>query len=102
MSKFARSARGEIIDFDLLAIKQQLAMKPVPVGVDERRRFIDEKDGLKTKQPQDASAVAGDSADVMSSVPSALAMSLAAAEESAAAFDDHEEDAEDADDLGDE
>jgi hypothetical protein len=88
MSKFARSARGELVDFDLLAIKQQLAMMPVPVGVDERRRFIDEKDGLKTKQSQDASSSIEQSADVLPAVPSALSLSLAAAEESAAALDD--------------
>ena len=50
MSKSARSARGETIDFDLLAIKQQLSTTPVPVGVNARRRFIDEKDGLKTRE----------------------------------------------------
>jgi len=49
MSKKTRSARGDHVDFDLLAIKQQLATKPVPVGVNERRRFIDEKDGIKSK-----------------------------------------------------
>lgn len=47
MSKKSRSARGELVDFDLLAIKQQLATLPVPVSVDQRRRFIDEKDGVK-------------------------------------------------------
>lgn len=57
MSKKARSARGEIVDFDVLAIKQQLAAKPVPVSVDERRRFIDEKDGLKSKITHTASAL---------------------------------------------
>ena len=50
MTKKARSARGEIIDFDLLAIKQQLAITPTSVGVNARRRFIDEKDGIKTKE----------------------------------------------------
>lgn len=94
MSKFARSARGEIVDFDLIAIKQQLAMKPVPVGVDERRRFIDEKDGLKVKQPQDVS-VTDQGEDMIPAVPSALAMSFAAAEESAASFDDLADDADD-------
>jgi hypothetical protein len=46
-----RSARGEVVNFELIAIKQQLAAAPVPVSVDERRRFIDEKDGVRTKQP---------------------------------------------------
>lgn len=49
MSRQARSARGEIVNFDLLSIKQQLATLPVPVGVDQRRKFVDEKDGVKTK-----------------------------------------------------
>ena len=44
----ARSARGELVDFDLLAIKKQLAAGQVAAGVDERRRFIDEKDGVRT------------------------------------------------------
>ena len=52
MSKKTRSARGELVDFDLLAIKQQLASAPVPVGVKDRRRFIDEKDGIRTKELQ--------------------------------------------------
>lgn len=49
MARIARSARGEIVDFDLIAIKQQLATTPVPVGVNQRRKFIDEKDGIKAK-----------------------------------------------------
>ena len=69
MSKQARSARGEIIDFDLLAIKQQLATAPVPVSVDQRRRFVDEKDGIKAKPV----------------LPAAFAMAVEAVEESAAA-----------------
>lgn len=48
MSKFVRSARGEVIDFELLAIKAQLAAAPVPKSVEERKLAIDEKDGVKT------------------------------------------------------
>lgn len=48
--KVVRSARGEIVDFDYLAIKEQLAATPVPVSVNQRRKFIDEKDGIKTKE----------------------------------------------------
>lgn len=78
MSRKARSARGELVDFDLLAIKEQLATTPVPVGVDQRRRFIDEKEGIKTKEvveqiPQD--------------LPSALNIAMEAATQSAAAAD---------------
>lgn len=49
MSRLTRSARGSLVDFDLLAIKQQIAAAPAPVSVDQRRKFIDEKDGLKSK-----------------------------------------------------
>lgn len=72
MSKRARSARGEIIDFDLLAIKQQLAVTPVPVGVDQRRKFIDEKDGIKTKP----------------ALPEAMLMAVEAAEENEAVVEE--------------
>lgn len=52
MSKKARSARGDIVDFDLLTIKQQLAEMPIPVGATHRRKFIDEKDGFKNRTVQ--------------------------------------------------
>lgn len=77
MSKSTRSARGQIVDFDLLAIKQQLAVTPVPVGVDDRRRFIDEKDGIRTKNVQEP-------------VASALLLSQEGIAESEAAMDDAE------------
>jgi hypothetical protein len=73
MSKTARSARGVIVDFDLLAIKQQLAATPVPVTVDQRRKFIDEKDGIKTRTVL----------PTQSELPSALSMGLEAATTSA-------------------
>lgn len=76
MSKKAVSARGELVDFDLLAIKQQLATTPVPVSVNERRKFIDEKDGIKTKEVIAPEAPA---------LPSALNIAIEAAAESAAA-----------------
>lgn len=48
MGQFVRSARGEMIDFELLAIKQQLASAPVPKAVEERKIAIAIKDGVKT------------------------------------------------------
>lgn len=71
MSRKARSARGDLVDFDLLAIKQQLATNPVPVSVNERRKFIDAKDGLKAKSA--------------TPIPSALSMASEAAQVSAQA-----------------
>ena len=83
MSKKSRSARGQFVDFDLLAIKQQLATTPVPVGVDDRRKFIDEKDGIRTKQIQPQQPVI-----------SAFALAQEGIEESEAALDGSEEVAE--------
>lgn len=79
MSKSTRSARGQIVDFDLLSIKQQLATAPVPVGVNERRRFIDEKDGIRTKQVQEPE------------ISSALLIAQEGIAESEAAVEDEEE-----------
>jgi hypothetical protein len=78
MSKTARSARGDVVDFDLLAIKQQLALKPVPVSVNARRKFIDERDGLKSRRIEAEQQVAID-------MDGPLAMAAIAAQESAEA-----------------
>lgn len=48
MARTTRSARGEIVDFELLAIKAQLAAAPVPKAVEQRKVAIDLKDGVKT------------------------------------------------------
>jgi hypothetical protein len=48
MANLVRSARGELIDFELLAIKQQLASAPVPKKVEDRKVAIDEKDGVRS------------------------------------------------------
>lgn len=61
MTRKARSARGDIVDFDMLAIKQQLSALPVPVGVNQRRKFVDDRDRVRAKtvkqQPADLSAL---------------------------------------------
>lgn len=43
MAKPVRSARGEIVDFDLLRIKQQIASAPKTTNVKAREDFIDAK-----------------------------------------------------------
>jgi len=48
MSRFIRSAKGDLIDFELLAIKSQLAAAPKPKTVEQRKLAIDAKDGVKT------------------------------------------------------
>lgn len=56
-----RSARGEIVDFDLLKIKQQIASVPKPITVETRENFIDNKFKRRIKQQtQDAIDLATD------------------------------------------
>jgi len=43
MPKKTRSAKGEIIDFDLLKIKAQIASTPKTTDVKKREDFIDKK-----------------------------------------------------------
>ncbi len=65
MPQYIRSARGELIDFELLAIKQQLANAPPPKSVEQRKKAIDEKDGVRSDvQPDiDFLAVSQEAAD---------------------------------------
>lgn len=44
-----RSARGGVVDFQLLAIKSQLAATPVPKSVGDRKMAIEEKEGYKSE-----------------------------------------------------
>ena len=48
MAKISRSARGEVVDFDLLAIKSALVSTPATVHTNQRRSFIDKKGSKKT------------------------------------------------------
>ena len=43
MGKQVRSAKGQLVDFDLLKIKQQIASAPKPTNVQAREAFIDQK-----------------------------------------------------------
>jgi hypothetical protein len=69
MPKYVRSARGEQVDFELIAIKAQLKATPVPRPVEERKVAIDAKDGVRTDvQPDlDMLAVAQEAAAVSAS-----------------------------------
>ena len=73
MGKYARSARGVIVDFDMLEIKQALKSVPPPISVDSRRQFINEKDGISAKK---AAKIAGENAS------EAMKLALSAAEAS--------------------
>ena len=76
MGKFARSARGTLVDFDLIAIKNQMASAPAPENLDARRDFIDAKDGVKFKK-LDAASVTQDVSTV-----SALSVAVQSVKES--------------------
>jgi hypothetical protein len=43
MSRKVRSAKGEVVDFDLLKIKEQMASAPPPTDVRARQDFIDKR-----------------------------------------------------------
>ncbi len=74
MAKIGISARGERVDFEVLAIKQALANAPQPTSVDARRQFIDSRENARRQttvqeyQPQE--------------MPEAMQLALQAAEES--------------------
>lgn len=58
MAKLVRSARGDLVDFELLAIKAQLAATPVPKVVEQRKQAIDARDGVKTDVQPDVDILA--------------------------------------------
>lgn len=43
MERKIKSMRGDIVDFDLLDIKQQMGKKPVSIEVENREKFISSK-----------------------------------------------------------
>jgi hypothetical protein len=50
MGRKHRSARGELVDLDLIKIKQEIASAPKPVNVTAREEFIDKKIRRKIKR----------------------------------------------------
>lgn len=55
MPRNVRTARGEVVDFDTIIIKQQLAQAPMNIEVERRKKFIDHKEskarGQRRAQP---------------------------------------------------
>lgn len=62
MSKI-KSMRGEIVDFDLIQIKQQIAASPAPIEVSERKQFINNKLQRRIKKAKDSIQSAKDAKD---------------------------------------
>lgn len=52
-----RSARGDVVDFDTITIKQQIANAPMNIEVARRKNFIDSKEG-KVRGAQRPTAMA--------------------------------------------
>ena len=50
MSRKARSMRGEMIDFDLFALKEQINGAPITETIQNREKFIDLKRRRGTKR----------------------------------------------------
>lgn len=74
MSKGVKSARGQVVDFDLLKIKQQIASAPKPTQVQVREDFIDQKFKRRLKRLNTEvtlSTVAGQSATDVDLLPEA-------------------------------
>jgi len=65
--KQTRSARGEVVDFDILIIKQQLSAAPQAIEVNARREYIDQKDSFRKPRKVEEVAVAPVEAPVVES-----------------------------------
>jgi len=52
MGKTVRSARGAIVDFDLMQIKKQIAAQPAPLEVKARQDFIENRLKRRIKKAQ--------------------------------------------------
>ena len=50
MPNKVRTAKGKVIDFDLLRIKEQMINGPPPPSVEERQNFIDQKMRRRVKK----------------------------------------------------
>ena len=83
MSKGVKSARGVVVDFDLLKIKQQIASAPKPAQVQVREDFIDQKFKRRLKRLNSeavSAAAAAQSASDVDPLPDAADVDEDAAE----------------------
>ena len=67
-----RSAKGEMVDFDLLKIRQKLAEQPVTLDVKAREDFIDKKLRRRMRKAKQAVAASVDPVSVESEALSAI------------------------------
>lgn len=69
-----KSAKGKVIDFDLLKIKRQIAEKPISIDVKARQTFIDQKARRRLRKLTQKAAAA--SIDVVSEALAAVETSI--------------------------
>jgi len=67
MGRKIRSARGEIVDLDLLKIKEQIASAPAPIDVQRRSDFIERK--MRRRLKKNATMETVDTLDVEPNLP---------------------------------
>lgn len=68
MGRMVRTARGDLVDFDAIMIKQQLAEAPMNIEVQRRKNFIDDREDVgrrrnKTTTPEVPASVPEDAPD---------------------------------------
>ena len=56
MARQVRSARGDLVDFDQIQIKQALADAPMNIEVERRKAFIDQQEKPSTRKRSTISA----------------------------------------------
>jgi hypothetical protein len=67
MPRKVRSAKGEVVDFDLLKIKEQIASAPTPTEVKTRQDFIENR--LKRRLKKKTAVVEKTEVDVEPKLP---------------------------------
>lgn len=78
MPKKVRSARGEMVDFDLIAIKQQIAARPATNDVRARQDFIEKKLRRRLKKAAKTKPEVVKGVDVEPTLPAPASEALAA------------------------
>jgi len=78
MRRKARSARGVIVDFDLMKIKEQIASMPAPLEVKARQDFIENRLKRRLKKAQDAVIVESTKVEAEPKMPEPAAVDIQA------------------------
>ena len=69
MTKRVRSAKGQIVDFDLLKIKEQMAAAPPTTDVKARQNFVDKRLRRRVKKAEPLEKVVKEEMEVDQKMP---------------------------------